>query len=554
MEFSTEHIGRSEQLTDLQGQWASLYVDLQNKYHHLRIEMIEYKTQAHYWEAQFNKFKSREELLKEEIEELKAKLRKREQQLFGTKSEKSTQRQDQLNGSSAPKNEKKKRGQQLGSKGHGNRDYSQLPAVEEVVSLLEKDAVCACCSLPYEELPGTENSEILEVINVKAYRRMIHRKMYKRCCRCKENPDPHIITPPPMERLLPKGKIGNSIWALLLLKKYEYQQPIHRTLEELSGYGLSLASGTITDGLKRLLPLFVPVYDAIVERSVASKHWHADETGWKVFESVEGKKNNRWYLWIFHNAETVVYKIAETRSSKVLLEHFGEDHAGGILNVDRYSAYKVIAKSGLFILAFCWAHVRRDFLNYSKAYPHNEIFGFKWVEKINHLYHINNQRMQHAYTTQEFRQHDQALKNAISEMKAALDEELKNTKILPSARKLLVSLNKHWKGLTVFVEHSEIPMDNNTAERGLRGSVVGRKNYSGSGSVWSAELAAALFTIFETCKIWKLNVHTWLLGYFYECAILGGKPPDNIQKYLPWNMTEKQKELFSEPPRYENSE
>ncbi len=39
---------------------------------------------------------------------------------------------------------------------------------------------------------------------------------------------------------------------------------------------------------------------------------------------------------------------------------FGSEHEGGTLNVDRYSAYKVIAKSGLFILAFCWAHVRGD--------------------------------------------------------------------------------------------------------------------------------------------------------------------------------------------------
>jgi len=94
---------------------------------------------------------------------------------------------------------------------------------------------------------------------------------------------------------------------------------------------------------------------------------------------------------------------------------------------------------------------------------------------------------------------------------------------------------------------------NNTAERGLRKSIVGRKNYYGSGAIWSAELAAALFTLFGTLKLWKLNVHTWLLGYFYECAMLGGKPPDNIEKFLPWNMTEKQKRLFSEPPKYEDS-
>jgi transposase len=428
-----------------------------------------------------------------------------------------------------------------------------LPVVEETVSLFEKSAICPCCRLPYEELLETEDSEILEVINVKPYRRFIRRKKYKRHCDCEKNPDPKIITPPPSERLIPKCKLGTSIWAYLLVKKFEYQQPIHRTLAELNGNGLSLAKGTVTDGLQKLLPLFIPVYDAIVEKSVAAKHWHADETGWKVFESVEGKKNHRWFLWIFHNTETVVYKIEKTRSSKVLIEHFGAEHEGGTLNVDRYSAYKVIAKSGLFILAFCWAHVRRDFLNYSKEYPNNEAFGLLWVERINHLYHVNNQRIQYEPKSKEFDRHDQELRSAITTMQKIVEEDLNTNALLPSAKKLLVSLNKHWLGLTVFVDHSEIPMDNNTAERGLRGSVVGRKNYYGSGSIWSAELAAALFTIFGTLKLWKLNIHTWMLGYFYECALLGGKPPENVQKYLPWNMTEEKKQRFSEPPRHEDS-
>lgn len=544
------HIERHQQVTVLQEELPVRYAKLQMQYEALHQEMLDYKTRANYWEAQFNKFKSREDILKEKIESLEAKLRKRDQQLFGKKSEQSTSHQDQLSQSQSAS--KKKRGQQVGSKGHGKRDYSHLPSVEETIDLFEKDAICPCCKLPYEELSGTEDSEILEVINVKPYRRMIRRKKYKRHCDCKKNPDPGIITPPPSERLIPKCKLGTSIWAYLLLKKFEYQQPIHRTLAELNGNGLALAKGTVTDGFQKLLPLFIPVYDAIVEYSVNASHWHADETGWKVFEAIEGKKNNRWFLWIFHNTETVVYKIEKTRSSKVLIDHFGVDHQGGTLNVDRYSAYKVIAKSGLFILAFCWAHVRRDFLNYSKEYPNNEIFGLLWVEKINHLYHINNQRIQYESGSKEFDQHHQELKNTISIMQKTIEETLKGNELLPSAKKLVVSLNKHWSGLTVFVDHPEIPMDNNLAERGLRGNVVGRKNYYGSGAVWSAELAAALFTLFGTLKLWKLNIHTWLLGYFYECALLGGNPPENIQKYLPWNMPAKRRQLFAEPPKHEN--
>lgn len=119
MECATKYIERHQQITLLQEELPVRYAKLQMQYEALHREMIDYKTRASYWEAQFNKFKSREELLKADIEELKAKLRKREQQLFGKKSEQSTQKQDPSNQSQTITNNKKKKGQQAGSKGHG---------------------------------------------------------------------------------------------------------------------------------------------------------------------------------------------------------------------------------------------------------------------------------------------------------------------------------------------------------------------------------------------------------------------------------------------------
>jgi transposase len=549
MEFASEKLNLQE--AGIHRDCLNRYAQLQSKYELKNIEMIGYKTKANYWEAQFRQVKTREEELAAEIEELKAKLRKREQQLFGKSSEKSNSTQD-INPQQKKGEQKKNRGQQPGSKGHGRRDYSHLPIEVEELELVEESCKCPCCFLPYEELPGHSESDILEV-DVKAYRRVIRRKKYKRSCFCKKNPDPQILSAPIIERLLPKSMLGVSIWALLLLKKYEYQQPLHRTLEEFDGYGLSLSAGTVTDGFQKLLPYFVPLYDAIIERSVAAKHWHADETGWKVFETIEGKKNHNWFLWIFHNEETVVFKMHPTRSSEALIEHFGEDHAGGTLNVDRYGAYKVIAKKGLFILAFCWAHVRRDFLEHAKGYVQQEKWALKWVEQIGNLYHINNQRIQDKSNSKLFHEKDCDLKKAISIMQKELHKQLADDAVLPSAKKILKSLNKHWNGLTVFVDHPEIPMDNNIAERSLRGSVVGRKNYYGSGSTWSAELAAALFTLFKTLKLWKINVHTWLLTYFHECALSGGAPPEDITKFLPWEMTEEQLKRFAQAPKFENT-
>src|SRR5438046_847324 len=134
MEFPAEHIERHQQLTILQDELSVHYAKLQMQYEVLHRQMLDYKTRANYWEAQFNKFKSREDQLKEEIEGLKAKLRKREQQLFGKRSEQGSKKQAEKNQSQAPIT-KKEKGQQPASKGHGRRAYHHLPVVEETVSL-----------------------------------------------------------------------------------------------------------------------------------------------------------------------------------------------------------------------------------------------------------------------------------------------------------------------------------------------------------------------------------------------------------------------------------
>lgn len=275
---------------------------------------------------------------------------------------------------------------------------------------------------------------MVELINVQAYQRVIKRKRYHRTCNCK-NAGPKIQLAPNVAKLLPKSTVGISVWAYIISAKYEYHLPLNRVLDQLKSSQLLLPAGTITDGLHKLLPFFIPIYDAIVNRSLEAKHWHADETGWKVFEPIENKVSNRWYMWIFKNVETVVYKIAPSRSSQVLVEHFGEEHPGGTLNVDRYAAYKAIAKKGLFILAYCWAHVRRDFLSYAKGYPNKEEWALDWVDEIAKLYHINNKRIEFGIKSKQFKQHNAELKKQIQHMKNKLNKQRK------VARRLMISIN-----------------------------------------------------------------------------------------------------------------
>jgi transposase len=301
----------------------------------------------------------REAQLHAQIEELKAPMCERERLLFGRKSERSKGKSERQ----SAKGNRRGRGQQRGALGHGRRRRDELPAVEERWDLDPQHRCCAKCQCPYDPLEATEDSEVVEV-EVKAHRRVIRRKRYRRTCQCPAQPGIGAAPGPP--KLIPKGGLGVSVWVLILIDKFLFQRPTYRLLADLRWtHRLLIAQGTVTGGLAQLKPLFEPLVNAIVVKSLTEKHRHADETQWPVFVEWEGKRGHRWQLCVFQSKSTVVFQVEPTRSSTVPLAYFGES-ATGILSVDRYGAYKVLLKDGRIVLAFCWTHVRRDFLGVAK--------------------------------------------------------------------------------------------------------------------------------------------------------------------------------------------
>jgi transposase len=141
----------------------------------------------------------------------------------------------------------------------------------------------------------------------------------------------------------------------------------------------------------------------------------------------------------------------------------------------------------------------------------------------------------------------QALATKLRQMHAGDEAPLQALDLHRAKAKVLHSLHNHWEGLTVFVGRPEVAMDKNTAERTLRNPVVGRKNYDGSGSVWSAHLAARLCSVWQTVLLWGLNPHPWLSVFFQACADHGGTCPADLRAFLPWQMTPERREERTRP-------
>ncbi|MGH8653814.1 MAG: IS66 family transposase [Gammaproteobacteria bacterium] len=265
---------------------------------------------------------------------------------------------------------------------------------------------------------------------------------------------------------------------------------------------------------------------------------HADETRWQVFILTEGKSGYRQYLWVFRTPSATYYVLDPTRSASVPFAHFKTVEDRIIIVCGSSRAYKSLAKQGGVLLAFCWAHVRRDFLNVVKGWPALSGWGMAWVEHIGRLYPLNHQRLGVLDQPALFAECDARLRAQVQAMARHRDEQLADPSLPITVKKTRKSLQNHWQGLTLFVDYPLVPMDNNAGEQALRTPVVGRKNYDGSGSLWSGDLAAMLFTVLMTMTHWEINPRRWLTEYLRVCAANGNQPPEDLTPHLPWAMNE----------------
>ncbi len=254
-------------------------------------------------------------------------------------------------------------------------------------------------------------------------------------------------------------------------------------------------------------------------------------------------------LWLRPSGRAVVFRLDPSRSHEVPEGHFA-GAVGVVLMVDRYSAYKAMVqvKLGNVVLVFCWSHVRRDFVKVGKAFPEHKEWALAWLRRIRDLYRFQRQRLTAPAGSAEFVAADTGVRQTVAAMKAQAELELADPKLATACRKALESLLEHWAGLTRFVGDLRIPMDNNSSERQNRGPALGRKNYYGSGALWSGRLAAMLFSLFATLRLSNINVRKWLTWFLQSCAQNGGQVPADINSFLPWNMSqERRRELALDP-------
>ena len=490
-------------------------------------------------EAEREALTSRAETLEAQLAKLRASRAVLSKSLFGRKSE----RQEKPRSG-------RKRGQQPGSAGHGRTQRPGLGERTEEHNPPWDARVCSCCGKPYVA-NGHRSTTVVE-IEVRAHTRKIVRPRWRRSCDCAASP--REVTAPPLARLFDNTPYGISVWMCILFERFVCCRPLHRVAAWLAAMGLTISPGTLADSVKRFVPLFEPVAEAILAHQNKAAIRHADETTWRVQALREKGRSTRAWLWASVSADAVYFHIDASRSTEVTKALFGGVIGIVVLVCDRFSTYKSLAREldGKVILQWCWAHQRRSFIDCAAGHVRLTRWCEGWIERIAAIYRLNDARLEHydpavERQTAEFDAAQGGLKKAVDDLFADAEAELAGLSAKALRARPLRSLLNHREGLSVFVDRPQVPMDNNQAELALRSAVIGRQLSFGSDSEAGAKFTAMMYSVAGTLALNRIDVRRWLEEWLTACAKNGGNPPDDLSPWLPWSMSEDRRRALAAP-------
>ena len=464
-----------------------------------------------------------------------------------------------------PEPPKRRRGRQPGSKTPPRKERKQLPPQRERKELPEAERCCPQCGAPYRTA-GSERSQLFE-IGWNAVHREIERVRYRPTCAC---PEAGMVTAPPEPRVVPQTQLGVSVWATALVQVFAFFRTQARLLRDWDAAGLEVSVSTLSEGLRRLQPLFDAWIAALDRWQAEATVLQADETSWRVQPLGPDDGPARHWLWVLVTQKAVRFRVLATRSAadaRVLLGAAARD-GPRIVVCDRWGAYKALAKAcgGLLKLAFCWAHQRRDFRRVGTGFAGLQEWSESWLDAIGELFWLAERRRaawdpkrDRERQSAEFRTLHGTLERVVQGLFDRARKELQALATqLDAARgharaeleaqgKALRSLLKHEDGLRVFVERPEVPPDNNAAERAIRGPVICRYTSFGSGSASGARLAEQMYSIYATLHEWGLNPYRWTHDYLAACARNGRQAPADLGPWLPWRMDAARRAELSQP-------
>jgi transposase len=389
---------------------------------------------------------------------------------------------------------------QLKRRGHGRQRLPQhLERCRVEYDLEPEERYCPECREALRPI-GEELSERLEYVPASVY--VIQEACRKYAC-------PRgcgVVTAAKPMQPIEKGLPGPGLLAHVAVSKYADHQPLHRQEQMLERQGVRLSRRTMCDWMGRCAELLRPLYEKMKEDVLASKVIQTDDTPVGVLDpDLTRTRTGRLWTYVGDNDHPyTVYDYTPNRSRdgpEAFMKEFR-----GYLQADAYSGYDELYKDSEVVELACWAHTRRKFY---EAQSSDLMRSMIMLAYIRLLYDVEREARDLAL--------DSARRLALRQEKsvpilADIETYLRREQIQvlpksPEGHAIAYALS-NWQALIRYCRDGDLEIDNNAAERSLRGVAVGRKNWMFFGSDNGGRTAAILTSFTTTCK--RLDIDPWV--------------------------------------------
>lgn len=293
--------------------------------------------------------------------------------------------------------------------------------------------------------------------------------------------------------LLDTSRYGHGLLSWVIYFNVALGLPFGRIRDSLQDlFGINLTRGQLQAFKERASIFYEETYRGLVEKIRRSALINADET---QVEIDKGKK----YVWVFANAEEVVFFYSETREGSFLTEFLG--NFKGVLVSDFYAAYDSIDCPQ----QKCLIHLIRDINDDLLKNPFDAEFkGF--ASKFAALLRVLIETIdKHGLSRAHLSMHVGAVDRFYEEIFG-----------MPATSEIFGKYKKRLaknKGkLFTFIQFDGIPWNNNNAEHAIKHLAEFRKVTQGYFSARSLKQYLVLLSIFQTCKYRGINFLTFLLS------------------------------------------
>ncbi len=344
-----------------------------------------------------------------------------------------------------------------------------------------------------------------------------------------------VVQTPAPNHTIARGRAGPGLLAHIVVAKFDDHLPLYRQAEIYARDGVDLETSTLSGWVGATAAALAPLAEALQRDVMGSDVLHGDDTPVPVLLPGAGKtKTGR--LWTYvrderpHQGErppAAMFFYSPDRKGEHSVAHLKD--FSGVLHADGYAGFNGLYESGRIAEAACWAHVRRKFFDVHAA--NGSAIAKEALDRIGALYGVEANI--NGLPAEGRRLQRQAQSKQIAE---ALKVWAEQTAPKLSGRSELAAAFRYmlarWLALNRCFDDGRLSLDNNPAERALRGVAIGRKNYLFAGSDYGGERAAVMYSLIETAKLNGIDPEAYLRDVL---ARIADHPNNRIGELLPWN-------------------